>query len=474
VEWFIAPESWTDDKVWQSRKESGFKMHVCFWFLSLVGDQAGLRARRTHQRVPPPVAPLGLTWRAKKRNATFSSTTPLLESLACDRSLRFLWGILLLLPIALGVSGCGLRFTSSASNSGPPANLTVANVTDLGTIPTNPDILGRDGGYSTVFQGYSVWLYGDTFLAVPNAEDFTLISDSWSYTKDLNAQGGITGFQERLDSVGAPTMILPETPDEQAYNTAHNGNRCQQQPCGARLALWPGSIVVVPVSGNALIFYSLVSALPGNFNFQAVGNSVATWQSIQDQPQRPTINPPIVADHPDLLFDQNEPNFGSAALIRGGTLYVYGCGTPTNGSDKGCRLGKVDPASVLDRSAWTFYGDNGNWSSQIGDAISVFTGDNILSVAWNNYLQRYVAVYSAPLSQNVMMRTSPNPEGPWSDEIIAFTAMQPASGNVHDAQAHPEYDVNGGQTIYVTYSRSTSAQFSSEVRLASITLRAPN
>ena len=73
-----------------------------------------------------------------------------------------------------------------------------------------------------------------------------------------------------------------------------------------------------------------------------------------------------------------------------------------------------------------------------------------------------------------MMRTSPNPEGPWSDEIMAFTAMQPASGNVHDAQAHPEYDVNGGKTIYVTYSRSTSAPFSSEVRLASITLRAPD
>ena len=126
-----------------------------------------------------------------------------LESLDCERSLRFL--ILLVLLLDLGASGCGLRFTSDSSNSGSPLNLTVANVTDLGTIPTNPDILGRDGGYSAVFQGYSVWLYGDTFLAIPNAEDFTLISDSWSYTKDLNAQDGITGFQERLDSVRAPT-----------------------------------------------------------------------------------------------------------------------------------------------------------------------------------------------------------------------------------------------------------------------------
>ena len=212
-------------------------MHVCFWFLSLVGDQAGLRARRTHQRVPPPVAPLGLTWRAKKRNATFSSTTPLLESLACDRSLGFLWGILLLLPLALGASGYGLSSGKSSSNSGSAFNLTVANVTDLGTIPPNPDILGRDGGYSAVFQGYSVWLYGDTFLAIPNAADFTLISDSWSYTKDLNAQGGITGLQERLDSVGAPHN---DSPRDTGRAGVQCGSQQQQVPATAlRSAVGP-------------------------------------------------------------------------------------------------------------------------------------------------------------------------------------------------------------------------------------------
>src|SRR5271154_4161513 len=137
--------------------------------------------------------------------------------------------LLLLLLAGLGPFGCGVEI-----GSGSPA-FSALQVTDLGPIPTNPDILGRDGGYSALFQGYSVWLYGDTFLASPNAEDFTLISDSWSYTNDLVAQGGITGFHERLDSAGAPTMILPLTPDEEAFNAAHNGNNCQQ-PCGARWA----------------------------------------------------------------------------------------------------------------------------------------------------------------------------------------------------------------------------------------------
>ncbi len=349
----------------------------------------------------------------------------------------------------------------------------VAKTSDLGTIPTNPEILGRDGAYSTVFQGYDIWIYGDTFLANPNAEDFSLIGDSWSYTTDMNAQDGITGFQERLDSSGAPTMILVLSPTEFAFNEAHNGNPCAEQPCGARWALWPSSIVTDTVDNRALVFYMVVYAQPGAFNFQSSGNSVALWQDFQQLPQRPAFNPPIVAGHPDLMFDENEPNFGTAAFIEDGMLYIYGCGTPSNGADKGCRLGRVDPGSVQDRSAWTFYAGNGNWSSQLGDAVSVFTGSSIVSVSWNSFLQQYVAVYSPPFSQNVVMRTAPNPEGPWSSEVVAFVAMQPASGNVYDAHAHSEYDINGGQTIFVTYSRSTGT-FSSEVRLVSVQLQHPS
>jgi hypothetical protein len=374
---------------------------------------------------------------------------------------RFCLGLVL----ATGLSGCN-------SNPGPPPALTVVKTTDLGIIRTNPDILGRDGAYSALFQGYSVWLYGDTFLAQPNAEGFSLISDSWSFTSDLNAQGGITGFQERLDSAGAPTMILPETPEEQKFNAAHNGNPCAEQPCGARWALWPSSIVTDTSRNQALVFYMVVYAQPGNFNFQSMGNSVALWQDVQQLPVRPAFDPPLVAGHSDLMFNENEPNFGTAALISGNTLYVYGCGTPTNGSDKGCRLGRVGPSNVQDISAWNFYAGNGSWSSQLSDAVSVFTGSSIMSVSWNNSLQQYVAVYSPPFSQNVMMRTAPNPEGPWSSEVVAFVAMQPVSGNVYDAHAHSEYDVNGGQTIFVTYSRSTGT-FTSEVRLVSVQLQRP-
>jgi hypothetical protein len=380
-----------------------------------------------------------------------------------EAALRGLLLVLLVVSMA-ALPGCSF-------DAGPAPDGTVVKATDLGTIPTNPDILGRDGAYSALFQGYSVWLYGDTFLAKPNAENRTLISDSWSYTSDLNAENGIMGFQERLDSAGAPAMILSETPPEQAFNQAHNGNSCQQQPCGARWALWPSSIVTDLASNQALVFYMVVYAQPGNFNFQAMGESVALWPDFQQQPRRPTFMPPIVPHHPDLMFNENEPAFGTAAFINNRTLYVYGCGTPINGNDKGCRLARVDPSNVQNRNAWAFYAGNGNWSLQDADAVSVFTGGSIMSVSWNGYLHSYVAVYSPPFSQNVMLRTSLAPEGPWSAERSAFVAMSPVSGNVYDAHAHSEYDASGGQTIFVTYSRATGT-FTSEVRLVAVELRA--
>jgi hypothetical protein len=386
-------------------------------------------------------------------------------SIFAGRFVAFRTAIGAFLLLAIALFSCG-------SNPGPPAALSVVSATDLGTIPTNPDILGRDGAFSALFQGYSVWLYGDTFLASPNADGRGLISDSWSYTTDLDAQDGITGFQERLDSSGAPTMILQETPAEFTFNQQHNGNPCQVQPCGARWALWPATVVTDTANDQALVFYNLVYALPGAFNFQGIGNSVAIWQDFNGLPQRPTFNPSIVPGHPDLMFNQNQPAFGSAALIQTGTLYVYGCGIPSNSSDKGCRLAKVDSSSVTDLSAWTYYAGDGNWSSQIGDAVSVFDDANILSVSWNDYLQQYVAVYSQLFSQNVVMRTAPNPEGPWSREVTAFVAMQPTSGNVYDAHAHSEYDIGGGQTIFVTYSRATGS-FTSEIRLVSVQLARP-
>jgi hypothetical protein len=369
------------------------------------------------------------------------------------------------------LSACGGGGGDSQASNGPPLQgVLTTQATDMGVLPQNPDIWGRDEAYSASFQGYSIWLYGDTFLQNQDVSGRTALSNTWSYTTDFDASNGITGFQERVDSVGSPSWLIQETPDEHSFNLAHNGNSCQVQPCGVGWSIWPSAMITDPVSNHGLVFYTVQSTDPSGF--KGVGSSVAIWSSFDQLPVRPTFSPAIVADHPDLMFGQNEPTFGSAALISNGVLYVYGCGNSLDGLDKGCRLGKVNPATVQDRSTWLFYSGGATWSSSVSQGVPVFDGLDILSVSWNSYLQRFIAVYSSLLSQNVVMRTSSAPEGPWSDELLLFAAMAPVDGgNTYDAQAHSEYDANGGQTIYVTYSRSLG-NFRSEVRLVSVRLQA--
>jgi hypothetical protein len=343
-------------------------------------------------------------------------------------------------------------------------------VTNLGTIKTNRGILGRDGGSSALFQGYSIWLYGDTFLEKPDALGRKLISNTWSYTKDLDAHDGIARFRERTDSHREPTMLVPETPEERAFNRAHDGEHCREEPCGERWAIWPPAIVADPARNRALVFYIVVHAKPGAFDFQSIGSSIAVLHDLRGPAQRSRHDPPLVDGHPDLMFNQNDPNFGTTALITDGMLYVYGCGSPTKGDDRGCRLGRVEPGQALDRGAWNFYAGDGRWSPMITDAVSVFDASSVASVWWNRFLQRYIALYCKAFSENVVMRTAPAPEGPWSSETLLFTAMKPVDGNIYDAHAHQEYESGDGQTIYVTYSRAT-APFRSEVRLVAVRLQ---
>ena len=354
------------------------------------------------------------------------------------------------------IPGCG----GDSSSGGPPPSGSLAAAlsvqpTDLGTLPTNPDITGRDEGYSASFQGYSVWLYGDTGLQSNDASGRDFISNSWSYTGNFDGPPSSAQFEERLDSVGAPTMLLQETPAEYSYDIAHYWSNCTSSDpdCGARWGIWPSAMVTDPATGYGFVFYMLEWLDPyGNFTEQ--GTSVAIWKGFEELPQRPSFSPVVVSGHPDLMFGSTETGFGSAAVISNGMLYVYGC-HHDDGSDKSCQVARVDPATVQDKRTWAYYAGNGAWSTDEKAAVSVFTGLDIMSVAWNDYLQRYVACYNALGTQNVVLRTAQAPEGPWSDELVAFHSMLNSNDSqAYDALAHAEFDANNGQVIYVTYTNN--------------------
>jgi len=349
-----------------------------------------------------------------------------------------------------------------------PPGASVLDAGEVGTLTQSARIVGRDGATSARLFGQEIWAFGDTFLAVKNAQGTSFVSNTFATSAGQVTDGGLT-LLDRLDDAGAPDQLVQPTPDELAFDQAHQAfpdGGCGALPCGGRFATWPGAMVFDADGGRALIFYGLIAAAPGDFNFHAVGQSIAVWNDFASLPYRPTSS--LCPDSPTLLFCQNETAFGASAVIVGGDLYAFGCNQAGLGFD--CQLGRVPLESALIRSTWTFWTGSG-WSVNSSDATTVFNGSSIMGVFFDAHVNLWMAVYAAPLGNQVVFRTAPALTGPWSDQGNLFTAQHgDAGGWTYDALPHPELFEQNGQVLYVTYSRPTSV-FGSEFALVRVVLK---
>jgi hypothetical protein len=68
-------------------------------------------------------------------------------------------------------------------------------------------------------------------------------------------------------------------------------------------------------------------------------------------------------------------------------------------------------------------------------------------------LRAYCAVYMGTLGNDILLRTAPNPIGPWSDPLTLHHAMPPSSNWDYGAAVHGELARDGGRVEYATYFR---------------------
>jgi hypothetical protein len=343
-----------------------------------------------------------------------------------------------LIAATLALLGC-----TSGAGVGP------LSLREVGVIPDPPGTSGRDVGFSVLFGGRSVWVFGDTFFADAAADGYHWRASTWSWTSDTDARDGLGGFTHALGADGKPRALLPHTAAEQAFDDAHNGTPCPAaRGCGARHTVWPQAFVVDPSTGGALVFYSLVDTEPtGAYAFHAAGTSIATWASPDVPAVRPALRPEL--PDPTVMFPQGEPSWGAAALVVGTDLYAYACAGGNLTSP--CLLARAPLASALDRTAWRFYTGAG-WSASSRAAASLFDGAPLMSVHRSPYLGRFIAYYMVPLTGHMAFRTAPRPEGPWSTEQRFGEAAPALDGNWDYALiAHPELAGSGGRVEYLTY-----------------------
>jgi hypothetical protein len=356
----------------------------------------------------------------------------------------------------------------ACSSRGPAA--TVASAVEVTALVNPLNVTGRDGASTAVLWGQDIWMYGDTFLGIPNEDGFGFVSNTFS-TSALTVVDGTITLTQPTDDAGSPRELVRPTSDELAYDDLHAqlpDGGCSVTPCGGRYATWPTTAVFDPADGgSALIFYELETAAPGDFNFAGIGAAVALWTDPSQPPSRPELG--FCDGVPTAMFCANEPNWGEAAVVVDGGVYTIACtqGTISNS----CQLARVPFSQALDKTAWQYW-DGTEWSSQESSAQNIFDGSFNMNVYFNAHVGQWMVIYSVPFSNDVAYRTAPQLTGPWSDQSKLFTAdVAGAKNNAYDAHIHPELSDGTGTELFVTYSRSNGTLFGDEFVLWKVTFK---
>ncbi len=348
-----------------------------------------------------------------------------------------------------------------------PTELRVVSSTELGPLQTNPRIQAREGGHSALWEGRSLWVYGDTILSEAGADGALRRDNTASWTEDIAADAttGITGFTEHVDAHGVPEPLFPVTPAEADYNAAHAGPGCQpadHDPCGSRELLWPGPLVADPDRGRALAFWWKVRSEPGGYT--GLGMGIAEWNDPDALPERPVID--VETRNPTVLFPAEGLTPGNAAVLDNHWLYAFAC---PGDEQKRCRLGRVRAEDAQLRSEWQWYLGLGDWSYDQADAAPLFDGSDTMSLHRSRHLDRWVVIYSEPRSNTVVARTAEALEGPWSEAAELFRTVAPTEPDTwsYAGLGHAEFADEGKE--YVTYYRNTGV-WTGEIRLVEVEL----
>ena len=343
--------------------------------------------------------------------------------------------------------------------------LAVDRVEDLGALSQpSTTVVGRDGASSGGRGNRVVWTFGDTFLSQQTPDDHTNVRSATAGWSTVEAPFALS---EPVDDAGIPEQLIPYTASELAQNTADALNGW---------ALWPGAVIDTGAADLLVLFQRIKRTRGSGFDGVGVGTARLAIGSTRATDRAPTDL--FSRDLPDASTTPGStPLYGSAGVsVFEGYAYFFACDriAPLDG---GCGVARAPVAMADQRAAFTFY-DGSGWNADPARARAVIqlVGGG-LSVTFNPYLGRFVAVNSIGLSNDVILRTASRIEGPWpiGGVIIhpsdtGVMAPPPGNGTIYLALEHIELRAPDARSIVISYSRPT-APFRGEVRLARVYLR---
>ena len=205
----------------------------------------------------------------------------------------------------------------------------------------------------------------------------------------------------------------------------------------------PGETTVIPTAGVAVgqtqyLRYMSVETWgdPGEWttNYSALAKSTDNgeeWTPVAGTARTGTGSATLLPQNLRPAHSDHVAGQMSAFLKHDGYVYEYMTPSGRNGS---AILARVPESAIENMGAYTFW-DGAGWVSDKDAAEVVLDGQvSELSVSWSPRLDRFIALYTDG-ENDVVMRQSEAPEGPWSgsDILLSFKHLP----TLYGAFAHP-------------------------------------
>jgi len=282
--------------------------------------------------------------------------------------------------------------------------------------------------------GRLLWLFGDSWVDTKkpgSRSGAVMVNNTVAVQTGRDPRTARLAFYHRT-AAGKPGPLFGPPDGASSYWLSHGGIR---------------------TSKGLYLFLSRIVAKPGDnsvFGFRSTGLVMAHGLDPKVAPDRWK---PIETAMPFTQFSRNgsETVFGIPLLRKDGMIYFYGLEVDAESKDRFLLVARVPEGDLEDFGAWRFYSD-GVWQKDFKKASRL--ADHFgaeLSVSYLPARQQYAAVYTeGGLSENIMIRFAPAPEGPWSKPEVIFKT--PEMGWDKDyfcyaAKGHPELSTRPDELI---------------------------
>lgn len=239
------------------------------------------------------------------------------------------------------------------------------------------DLVGTDLGSSFEHKGKLYFLFGDTWHR-PGDRD----SAAWTESRD-------------------PAKI------DLTFLTGPDGKWLSLTVPGITQAGWDIPSYGVSIDGKMYVVFTT-----DHSDAKTMGRSVLAVSQDDGQTFR-------------QVYDLSSDKFINVAMWKSDSwLYIFGSG---NYRESSVCLARVEQKSIEKRDSLRFFSGQSadgtpQWSEKERDAALLFHHDVVgeLSVAYCELVKRYVMLYNSLKPRGIVMRSSKEPWGPWSDMQFIF------------------------------------------------------